>query len=118
MLGRKHWILKEFLDHPDTQPTRARWEPIPNPKSRVLGGTKAGNGAWALTWVDTVMQLPDEDEEARKKRDDDQRQRETFIKEAEEMFDGRGASIVSGRGGSVITRDPSVLSTGGMGVGV
>jgi chromatin structure-remodeling complex protein RSC7 len=24
----------------------------------VLGGTKAGNGAWALAWVDTIMELP------------------------------------------------------------
>jgi chromatin structure-remodeling complex protein RSC7 len=28
----------------------------------VLGGTKTGNGAWALAWVDTVMELPDEEE--------------------------------------------------------
>ena len=27
-------------------------------KRQVLGGTKAGNGAWALAWVDTVMELP------------------------------------------------------------
>lgn len=24
----------------------------------MLGGTKTGNGAWALAWVDTVMELP------------------------------------------------------------
>jgi len=28
----------------------------------VLGGTKAGNGAWALAWVDTVMELSNPDE--------------------------------------------------------
>jgi chromatin structure-remodeling complex protein RSC7 len=41
-------------------------------KRKVLGGTKAGNGAWAVAWVDTVMEVPsaDEvDEEARKERD-------------------------------------------------
>ena len=27
-------------------------------RKRVLGGTKAGNGAWALAWVDTIMELP------------------------------------------------------------
>jgi len=27
-----------------------------NPKGRLLGGTKAGNGAWGLAWVDTVME--------------------------------------------------------------
>lgn len=27
-------------------------------KRRVLGGSKAGNGAWALAWVDTLMELP------------------------------------------------------------
>ena len=25
---------------------------------RVLGGTKVGNGAWALAWVDTCLDLP------------------------------------------------------------
>lgn len=29
----------------------------------MLGGTKAGNGAWALAWVDTVMELPALDEQ-------------------------------------------------------
>ena len=24
----------------------------------MLGGTKTGNGAWALAWVDTIMELP------------------------------------------------------------
>ncbi|THH03287.1 hypothetical protein EW145_g6376 [Phellinidium pouzarii] len=43
------------------QPTRARWEIVPDSSDehRVLGGTKVGNGAWALAWVDTVMELPD-----------------------------------------------------------
>jgi chromatin structure-remodeling complex protein RSC7 len=27
-------------------------------KRSILGGTKTGNGAWALAWVDTVMELP------------------------------------------------------------
>ncbi|KAI9463965.1 chromatin remodelling complex Rsc7/Swp82 subunit-domain-containing protein [Lactarius psammicola] len=44
----------------DTQPTRAHWEGLKDSaeKRQVLGGTKAGNGAWALAWVDTVMELP------------------------------------------------------------
>ncbi|KAI0267479.1 chromatin remodelling complex Rsc7/Swp82 subunit-domain-containing protein [Gloeopeniophorella convolvens] len=44
----------------DTQPTRSRWEPLPDAgaKRAVLGGAKAGHGAWALAWVDTVMELP------------------------------------------------------------
>ena len=25
------------------------------PKGRLLGGTKVGNGAWGLAWIDTVM---------------------------------------------------------------
>lgn len=29
---------------------------------RVLRGTKSGNGAWALAWVDTVFELPDAEE--------------------------------------------------------
>ena len=27
----------------------------------MLGGTKSGNGAWALAWVDTIMELPGPD---------------------------------------------------------
>ena len=48
-------------DRIDTQPTRARWEAAPpgTEKRRVLGGTKVGNAAWGLAWVDTVMELPD-----------------------------------------------------------
>ncbi|KAF8639179.1 hypothetical protein AX17_001666 [Amanita inopinata Kibby_2008] len=44
----------------DTQPTRSRWDALPDSvtNKRVLGGTKAGNGAWALAWVDTIMEFP------------------------------------------------------------
>jgi chromatin structure-remodeling complex protein RSC7 len=31
----------------------------------VLGGTKVGNGAWALAWVDTVMESSVDAEEKR-----------------------------------------------------
>ncbi|KAI0657495.1 chromatin remodelling complex Rsc7/Swp82 subunit-domain-containing protein [Cubamyces menziesii] len=49
----------------DTQPTRARWEALPDDqeKRRVLGGTKAGGGGWGLAWVDTVMEVPTEQED-------------------------------------------------------
>ncbi len=49
-----------LTDRGDTQPTRAHWEGLKDTaeKRQVLGGTKAGNGAWALAWVDTVMELP------------------------------------------------------------
>ncbi|KAI0289947.1 chromatin remodelling complex Rsc7/Swp82 subunit-domain-containing protein, partial [Russula brevipes] len=49
----------------DTQPTRARWEGLKDSvdKRQVLGGTKAGNGAWALAWVDTTMELPTSEED-------------------------------------------------------
>lgn len=48
----------------DTQPTRSRWQQLPDSatKREVLGGTKAGNGAWALAWVDTVVELPKPDD--------------------------------------------------------
>jgi hypothetical protein len=37
---------------------RSRWEPGPrNDERRILGGTKTGNGAWGLTWVDTMMEF-------------------------------------------------------------
>ena len=47
-----------FADRADTQPTRSRWEPGPRTDERViLGGTKTGNGAWGLAWVDTIMEI-------------------------------------------------------------
>ena len=57
-----HLLL--LTDRADTQPTRARWEGLKDSaeKRQVLGGTKAGNGAWALAWVDTVMELPASEE--------------------------------------------------------
>ena len=52
-------------DRADTQPTRAHWEGLKDSseKRQVLGGTKAGNGAWALAWVDTVMEFPASEED-------------------------------------------------------
>ena len=52
--------LPLISDRADTQPTSARWESLPDSstKRRVLGGTKAGNGAWALAYIDTVMEFP------------------------------------------------------------
>ncbi|KAG1800531.1 uncharacterized protein BJ212DRAFT_1400422 [Suillus subaureus] len=48
------------LDRADTQPTRCHWEQIGQRK--MLRGTKAGNGAWALAWVDTHIELPTPEE--------------------------------------------------------
>jgi len=49
----------------DTQATRSHWEIMPDSlQTRVLGGTKSGNGAWALAWVDTVLELPTAEEVA------------------------------------------------------
>jgi chromatin structure-remodeling complex protein RSC7 len=31
-------------------------------KKPVLGGTKVGNGAWALAWLDTIMEVPSQEE--------------------------------------------------------
>jgi chromatin structure-remodeling complex protein RSC7 len=78
-----------FIDHSATQPTRATWQFLPNSKQRILGGTRSGNGAWGMAWVDTVMQLPDEDEEARTKKEMERQEREQYVREAEEMF-GQG----------------------------
>jgi len=93
----------------DTQPTRATWQQLPSSKRRILGGTRAGNGAWSLAWVDTVMQLPQEDQEAQAIREKQEKEREALVKESEDMFS---------RGGSVIPRDISVPSPRGMSVGV
>lgn len=55
------WLVRLLMfvsiDRSDTQPTRARWEPVGDGKP-VLGGTKAGSQAWGLAWVDTVMEFP------------------------------------------------------------
>lgn len=102
-----------FPDRADTQPTKARWESLSNPERRILGGTKAGNGAWGLSWVDTVMQLPGEDDDFLKKREEEQREREAFIKEAEISADNvHRVSMHGGREESVNTRDVSVMSSG------
>ncbi|KAF7366713.1 hypothetical protein MSAN_00929400 [Mycena sanguinolenta] len=44
----------------DTQPTRSRMELLPDADGTrsVLGGTKVGNGAWAVAWMDTIMEVP------------------------------------------------------------
>ncbi|KAF7792943.1 hypothetical protein EIP86_004046 [Pleurotus ostreatoroseus] len=51
----------------DTQPLRSRWESVEDTdkpkKGRVLGGSKVGSNAWGLAWVDTVMELPNGEEE-------------------------------------------------------
>ncbi|KAJ7507191.1 chromatin remodelling complex Rsc7/Swp82 subunit-domain-containing protein [Mycena galericulata] len=42
----------------ETQPTRSRMEVLPDSDLKsVLGGTKVGNGAWAVAWLDTVMEF-------------------------------------------------------------
>jgi chromatin structure-remodeling complex protein RSC7 len=54
-----------LADRANTQPTRARWEGLKDSaeKRQVLGGAKAGNGAWALAWVDTIMEVPASEED-------------------------------------------------------
>jgi chromatin structure-remodeling complex protein RSC7 len=55
-----HTFFFFLADRADTQPTCARWEGLKDSeeKRQVLGGAKAGNGAWALAWVDTIMEVP------------------------------------------------------------
>lgn len=55
------------------------------------------------------MQLPGEDQEAQAQREKEQRDREQYIKEAEEMF---------GRGSSANDLGGSVLNTRGTSIGV
>ncbi|KAF8873804.1 chromatin remodelling complex Rsc7/Swp82 subunit-domain-containing protein [Gymnopilus junonius] len=59
-----------------------KWEALPDSptKRRVLGGTKVGNGAWALAWVDTVMEFPDPAEET---NTPEARERQRLLREAE-----------------------------------
>lgn len=63
---QRFFFLFLFLaDRANTQPTRARWEGLKDSaeKRQVLGGAKAGNGAWALAWVDTIMEVPASEED-------------------------------------------------------
>lgn len=64
-----HLLIFISLDRSDTQPTRARWEPVGGGRC-VLGGTKAGSQAWGLAWVDTAMEFsrPEEFDENAKLR--------------------------------------------------
>ena len=80
---RKH--LHYCPDRSDTQPTSSRWQvissstPTPsNPKGRLLGGTKTGNGAWGLAWIDTVMESS---EVSASERGGDFEQRERILRE-------------------------------------
>ena len=68
-------LLINNADRNDTQPSRAHWERAPGSSTnrRVLGGTKVGNAAWGLAWVDTVMELPDHN-----KNDDYARSRQSL----------------------------------------
>ncbi|CAK5267548.1 unnamed protein product [Mycena citricolor] len=55
----------------DTQPTRSRMEAMPDSAEKaVLGGTKSGNGAWAIAWIDTVMDVRIQEELERSEADE------------------------------------------------
>jgi len=55
----------------DTQPTTSRWEVMPDSlQRRILGGTKSGNGTWALAWIDTVLELPSTEKMEQKRVED------------------------------------------------
>jgi chromatin structure-remodeling complex protein RSC7 len=59
-------MLTRHADREDTQPTRSRWESMGDKKpTEVLGGSRVGAGAWGLAWVDTMIELPQNDEEAK-----------------------------------------------------
>lgn len=53
-------------------------------KRRVLGGTKVGNGAWALAYIDTVMEFPGATAE---QNSPETKQRESLWREAESSGD-------------------------------
>ncbi|KAL1745944.1 chromatin remodelling complex Rsc7/Swp82 subunit-domain-containing protein [Schizophyllum fasciatum] len=51
------WLVRS-----DTQPTRARWEALPDSAEKtVIGGSKAGNRAWGVAWVETTMEYQPDD---------------------------------------------------------
>ena len=35
-------------------------ENVPEKSQLIIGGSKAGNLAWGVAWIDTVMEPPDE----------------------------------------------------------
>ncbi|KAJ7721018.1 chromatin remodelling complex Rsc7/Swp82 subunit-domain-containing protein [Mycena metata] len=65
----------------DTQPTRSRLEQVPDDdlKKSVLGGTKVGNGAWGVAWLDTIMEVRSPEEMERPAVEEKMR----LLKEAE-----------------------------------
>nr|GAT45695.1 predicted protein [Mycena chlorophos] len=47
----------QVLYRADTQPTQSRLEKAPDSQEKtILGGTKVGNGAWGVLWLDTIME--------------------------------------------------------------
>ena len=52
-------------DRADTQPQQARWESVEDGEKFILGGSKVGGGAWSIARVDTMLELPDPEAEAR-----------------------------------------------------
>lgn len=83
-------------DRSDTQPTSCRWQVVSSPsepKGRLLGGTKVGNGAWGLAWVDTVMESSNMSE-----RGEDFQKRERILREVNLAGDGgQEMEVVMGR---------------------
>jgi chromatin structure-remodeling complex protein RSC7 len=51
-------------------------EPLPDPdgKRSILGGTKVGNGAWAVAWMDTIMEVRNLEELERPEAEEKTRQ--------------------------------------------
>ncbi|KAF7292994.1 hypothetical protein MIND_01198700 [Mycena indigotica] len=47
----------QVLYRDDTQPKQSRLEKAPDWQEKsILGGTKVGNGAWGVVWLDTVLE--------------------------------------------------------------
>ncbi|KAJ7070021.1 chromatin remodelling complex Rsc7/Swp82 subunit-domain-containing protein [Mycena amicta] len=47
----------QVLYRADTQPTQSRLEKAPDSQAKsILGGSKVGNAAWGIVWMDTVME--------------------------------------------------------------
>jgi chromatin structure-remodeling complex protein RSC7 len=66
------YILICSPDREDTQPTQSRWMSLGNKTKEIVGGSRVGAAAWGLAWVDTMLELPPEDQgqkltEARRK---------------------------------------------------
>lgn len=56
VFSRGFCLILRCSDRDDTQPSRSRMENVAEDSRTIIGGSKAGNQAWGLAYIDTVME--------------------------------------------------------------